>query len=100
MTTYSTVIEFETAILADISTVSDAAQRNIIQDLLIYAKNKEEEAEEKEKEAENRELRPRPESVAEFRALINMALLPNDTFRTLISDLLDLVESYEQQLQD
>lgn len=95
---YTTVLEYETAILAEIHLIGNAAERRTIQDLLTYAKDKEKEKE----EAENRELRPRPdgtESAAYYRSQVDILALPTQSLQNLITGLLDLVESFEQQLE-
>lgn len=102
MSTFTTVAEYETAILAEIDSIEDGATRRIIQDLISYAKNTEEKvAEESESEAENRPQRPRPdgsENAAYFRNIINEDNLPSESLKALVEDLLQLAENLENQL--
>ncbi len=94
MSTFNTVAQYKTAILAEISSIEDDTTRRIIQDLIIYAENT---------EAENRELRPRPdgtENAAFYRVNINLNNILSESLRNLIEELLTLVERLEIEIAE
>ena len=97
MIIHNSLTDHTIAIQQELDTVENDALRQAILDLLNYAEEKDKE----KKEAENRDLRPKDDdkNAAYYRDLIDMDALPTETLRNLIEDLLQWVESIENQLQ-